>query len=194
MYCPYCGNDIPDYASVCTHCASNINLPPELPESEIKQIRRRYQERFGVKDVNINELISRELRPDILPAMYISRLFAFLLDWAIVVGVIYFIMHHYREEEIGELIFLISPLWAFLYFSLLTGLMSGRTIGKAVVGIRVVMERDTSPPNLVESISRSFAAIFSFLFLLAGFIAPLFDSKSRAWHDQFAGTLVIYKR
>jgi uncharacterized RDD family membrane protein YckC len=193
MYCPYCGNEIREYASICSHCGSPISLPIELTESEIRKLKRQYRQEFGISPVDTVNKAAGELNADVITAMYASRIIAVLIDWVIVIGVVVLVMHSFREKGIDEFLMLLTPIWAFLYFSLTTWVFKGRTVGKAVLGIQVVRE-DKKSISLVDALLRTIATLISFLFLFAGFIAPVFDAKSKAWHDQFTQTIVIYRR
>jgi len=64
-----------------------------------------------------------------------------------------------------------------------------RSVGKALVGIRVVGP-DDEPLSLGRSAARSALYLASSIFNL-GFIWALFDSKSRAWHDIAVGSRVV---
>ena len=191
MYCPFCGIEIPDHASMCTHCGSMINLPPELTEGDVKRFRRKFEDRHGIKRPDANEAFADAISMSTIPALFISRFIAFIFDLAVIVGITILLMQ--QNPQISELGPLLSPIYAFLYFSGMTSIW-GRTIGKMIVGIRVVGNDMVSNPDLLQSISRTFLSVFSFLFLFAGVIAPMFDNESKAWHDKLSGTMVIYKR
>ena len=90
---------------------------------------------------------------------------------------------------------IVLPLAAFLtlaalvYFTLGHALM-GATVGKALLGLRVV-GRDGERPSLARSAGRSAAALLSLaLFGLGGLLA-LFTRSGRALHDWIAGTWVV---
>lgn len=191
MFCPFCGLEIPDHASMCTYCSSYINLPPELSEGDIKRIRSRYREKYSIETPDASAALRREMSSGIIPALYSARVVAFIFDWGIIVACTAYAMN--QLVRISEFLLLIAPLAAFLYFILLTSL-SGRTIGKLIVGIQVVGGKKKELPSLFQSIVRSIMMIISFLFLFAGVIAPIYDPDCRAWHDRIAGTYVIYKR
>ena len=176
---------------MCTHCSSYINLPPEMSEGDIKRMRSRYREKYGIKSPDTNAAFIREMASEIMPALYPARVVAFLFDWGILIGLTAYTMN--QMVQIRELILLLVPLAAFLYFFLLTSLL-GQTIGKLIVGIRVVGSDKKSPPAFLQSIARTIMTVVSFLFLFAGVVAPMYDPESRAWHDRIAGTYVIYKR
>lgn len=191
MYCPFCGLEIPDHASICTHCGSSINLPAELTEGDIKRIRNRYHQNYGIKTISADEAFKKEIRSEIIPALYSSRVVAFMFDWLIIVGLTVFSMNQF--SQIKEFIPFMSIFEAFVYFTFFTAI-SGRTIGKMIVGIQVVDSDSVKPPTLIQAISRSITCVFSFLFLFAGVIAPFYNYYGKAWHDQLSKTLVIYRR
>ena len=191
MYCPFCGLEIADHASICTHCSSSINLPAELSEGDIKRIRNKYHETYGIKHASADDALKKEIYSEVIPALYSSRVIAFGFDWLIIVGLTVFSMNQF--VQIKEFIPLSSIFGAFIYFVFFTSI-SGRTIGKMIVGIQVVESDTIQSPTLLQAVTGSIAGVFSFLFFFAGVIAPFYDTRGRAWHDRFSNTLVIYKR
>jgi len=191
MYCPFCGLEIYDHASICTHCSSLINLPVELTEAEIRRLNNSYKERFHDRS-RVEEAISRvKAQSEYIPALYGARVFAFVVDWGIVAGIAVVFANQMKETR--ELALLGAPLIGFLYFSFLM-MLSGRTIGKYIVGIKVIDENTGVKPGFYVSVGRTAAIFVSMVFLMAGFLAPYFDSKSRSWHDILSGTRVIYRK
>jgi uncharacterized RDD family membrane protein YckC len=67
---------------------------------------------------------------------------------------------------------------------------NGQTVGKRVMGIRIV-KADGSPFGLVPAIIRYVGYIVSGIVLLLGFIWILFDKDKQGWHDKIAGTYVV---
>ncbi len=77
-----------------------------------------------------------------------------------------------------------------LYYVLLTGLR-GQTLGKQLLGIRVV-NRNGEVPGIGRAILREVIGKFvSTIVLLLGYIWVLFDRRKQGWHDKIAGTYVI---
>ncbi|MFI9721466.1 RDD family protein [Streptomyces sp. NPDC052396] len=67
---------------------------------------------------------------------------------------------------------------------------TGQTLGKKVVGIAVVRERDGQPTGFGGSFVRSLAhAVDGFFYL--GYLWPLWDAKKQTFADKMCGTLVI---
>jgi uncharacterized RDD family membrane protein YckC len=84
----------------------------------------------------------------------------------------------------------LAVLWYFLWFWYPWSL-SGRTLGMAVVGIRVVRgDGSALPPR--RAFVRTVTFPLSFLVFGLGFLGILTDRRRRAWHDRFADTAVVY--
>lgn len=80
--------------------------------------------------------------------------------------------------------------WAFFYIFI--GLViTGRTIGKALTGLRVVRADGTAPYARVVFI-RTIALPFSLVFFGIGFLMIPFRRDHRGLHDLIAGTAVVY--
>lgn len=68
---------------------------------------------------------------------------------------------------------------------------SGRTVGKAVLGLRVVT-RDGQRLSLGRSLLRVAGYVLSAIVFYLGFLWAIVDARQRAWHDHLAGTYVVY--
>jgi uncharacterized RDD family membrane protein YckC len=80
-----------------------------------------------------------------------------------------------------------------LNFVLLPG-RSGQTIGKRILGIRIVGE-DGSPVGYTTLLLRNCVGYFiSAIAAFIGFLWALWDSKRQAWHDKIARTSVVLAR
>jgi uncharacterized RDD family membrane protein YckC len=97
---------------------------------------------------------------------------------------------------IGEIIhqesggFFWTTVLGFVYAVWMLG-MYGATVGKRVVGIRVVKENGkklTYSDAAVRELSKYLSA---FPFLL-GYLWMLWDNRKQTWHDKIAGTLVVH--
>ena len=80
--------------------------------------------------------------------------------------------------------------WEFLYFGY-SWAVSGRTLGMAVLGIRVV-RADGAGAEPRRGVIRSLVFPLSFLLLGLGFLGILVQRERRALHDLIAGTAVVY--
>lgn len=84
---------------------------------------------------------------------------------------------------------LMPPLLSMIYFTILHA-YGGQTIGKMIMGLRVVSEEGGSiSPG--EAFLRWAGSLFSSLPFAMGFFWAFFDRKKCAWHDKLAGTQVI---
>jgi uncharacterized RDD family membrane protein YckC len=83
-----------------------------------------------------------------------------------------------------------AVVWEFVYFAYQWAL-SGRTIGMAVLGIRVVAP-DGSAIGPRQAVLRTVSLPLSFLLLGLGFLGILTNPRRRALHDRLAGTAVVY--
>ena len=81
-------------------------------------------------------------------------------------------------------------IWAFIYFAH-SWAASGRTVGMALFGVRVVRDDGTDVSGR-RAVVRTLALPLSFLFLGLGFVGILLGDRRRALHDVIAGTAVIY--
>jgi uncharacterized RDD family membrane protein YckC len=80
--------------------------------------------------------------------------------------------------------------WMFVYFGYCWG-VGGRTIGMALLGVRVV-RADGTIVDLRRGVVRALVFPLSFLLFGLGFIGILVQREHRALHDLIAGTAVIY--
>lgn len=81
-------------------------------------------------------------------------------------------------------------IWEFIYFAYQWSL-AGKTIGMAVLGIRVVSkDGDAITPR--QAVIRTITLPLSFLFFGLGFLGILLNRDRHAWHDRLAGTVVVY--
>lgn len=137
-----------------------------------------------------------------------SRATAQLIDWFILGLInftIFFIAIKLDESFLGELEYISNYMWAviiFLFFVLTWGyfafyefLNSGRTIGKWVMGIRVIQDNGQSI-TFLSSLVRNLLRIVDFLpgMYLLGILMIFFHSKHKRIGDLVAGTIVIYER
>ena len=80
--------------------------------------------------------------------------------------------------------------WAFVY-SFASHAVAGRTLGKGIVGIRVVAA-DGSPMSVRQALVRTLAFPLSALLFGIGFLMILVQREHRALHDLIAGTSSVY--
>ena len=80
--------------------------------------------------------------------------------------------------------------WALLYFWFSTAI-TGRTIGKWLVGVRIV-ERDATPLRTGPALVRVLVLPISIAVFGLGLVGIVIGKQRRAWHDRAAGTVVVY--
>jgi len=83
----------------------------------------------------------------------------------------------------------IYVLWLFVYFAYPWAL-SGKSLGMAVIGIRVVA-KDGTHAGWKRAVVRTLALPLSFILFL-GLVPILLQKQNRALHDFIAGTAVVY--
>jgi uncharacterized RDD family membrane protein YckC len=81
--------------------------------------------------------------------------------------------------------------WALLYLWLSIAVF-GKTLGKTVMGVRVVDSQGSLALHSRQSLIRAITYPLSFVVLGLGLLGVLFGRERRAWHDHFAGTAVVY--
>lgn len=102
-----------------------------------------------------------------------------------------------NQFNISFLVFGVIPILAssfvisILYFSLLTASKMQGTLGKTLLGLKVVNE-DGGRISIGQAFGRAFAYIISKLILYIGFIMGAFGEK-KTLHDIMCSTRVVYK-
>ena len=91
------------------------------------------------------------------------------------------------------LLFLFCTLMLLAYYVVLEGLY-GQTLGKMLVGIRVILEDTGEPPGIRAAILRTVMRILDSIgsYLLA-FVVALLSARDRRLGDMVAKTLVVRK-
>lgn len=144
------------------------------------------------------------------PAGFVSRLVAFIID--VVAISVAFVATSWLLDAVRSVLGVgivlsrlpvFSPEIAFgglqlsattvfwVGYLLLFWTVSGRTPGKAVLGLRVVT-RDGHRLSLGRSLLRLVGYVLSTILLYLGFLWVAVDARQRAWHDHLAGTYVVY--
>ncbi|MCG5216835.1 RDD family protein [Streptosporangium soli] len=128
------------------------------------------------------------------------RLFAGLIDIvivAILTSPLSYNVVRYTDEGIERISVshgLLSALVAFLYYWLLHAFWNGQTVGKKIIGIRVVQERDGRKIDVGQAAIREAVMVVLIWLCCLGIIDVawiLFDPRRQALHDKAAKTLVI---
>ena len=82
-----------------------------------------------------------------------------------------------------------SLLW-FVYEAVLVSQWEGYTIGKKVLGIKVV-SASGGGVDILKAFIRTLSKILSSFLLCLGYLWMLWDEKSQTWHDKIADTYVV---
>jgi len=88
------------------------------------------------------------------------------------------------------IVFFVSFILLHLFYFTLFHAWSGQTIGKMVMGIRVVMQ-DNKQVSPAVAFLRWTGYILSFLPLASGFLWSAVDNDHCTWHDRLAQTRVV---
>ncbi len=89
----------------------------------------------------------------------------------------------------------VFPLWwpvLFFLYEVSFLAVSGRTIGRWIVGARVVDYRTGRGIGAMQAVGRTILKIFSALPAFAGFALVAIDSEKRSFHDHVCGSAVVY--
>jgi uncharacterized RDD family membrane protein YckC len=81
-------------------------------------------------------------------------------------------------------------IWGFVYFAG-SWALAGRTLGMALLGVRVARP-DGTAISALQAVIRTLAFALSVALFGLGFLGILFHAQRRALHDLIAGTTVVY--
>jgi uncharacterized RDD family membrane protein YckC len=131
----------------------------------------------------------RRLAASLLDALFLGFL-SFLLVTAL--GFVALFIGIFRSEQIipfDTLIILVTAIFALVYYVTYWS-KSGQTLGKSMLGIKVV-DQAGSPPSTGKAILRFVGYLISAVVFSLGFVWIAFDQKRQGWHDKIAGTYVV---
>jgi uncharacterized RDD family membrane protein YckC len=83
-----------------------------------------------------------------------------------------------------------AVIWEFLYFAYQWA-VGGKTVGMALLGIRVV-RADGTPIGARQAVIRTVTLPLSIIAFGLGFLGILTNRRRYAWHDRLAKTAVVY--
>jgi uncharacterized RDD family membrane protein YckC len=95
-----------------------------------------------------------------------------------------------KVDRAGAPVFSIVVTVSFLLYCAVAWRLAGRTIGQALLGLRVV-RTDGHPLKAPACVLRALGYLLSAILLL-GFIWVAFDRRRQGFHDKIARSLVIY--
>jgi uncharacterized RDD family membrane protein YckC len=114
------------------------------------------------------------------------RFAAALLD-GILLGIVNFIL----EAALKGLGVALGLLVSLAYFTYFEGGLTGQTLGKRALGIRVISLDDGGPIGYGRAFIRWIGRYVSAIVILIGYFWMLWDKESQCWHDKFAGDVVV---
>ena len=88
---------------------------------------------------------------------------------------------------------LVAVVVTWLYFALMESSPRGATVGKMVLGLRVVDDHGNRI-SFLRATGRFFAKFISTVILFIGYLMVAFTDRKRGLHDIIAGTLVVKTR
>lgn len=119
-----------------------------------------------------------------------KRALAYLIDMGIIFGI--YIVGLIFDAAINGLILLFAlGAIGFGFWQLAQQGQTGQTIGKRVIGIKLVREVDAQVVGVGLSIGRSFVHIIDAIPCYIGFLFPLWDPKRQTLADKVLQTVVI---
>jgi uncharacterized RDD family membrane protein YckC len=92
---------------------------------------------------------------------------------------------------LGGLIMFLTWFISPAYYVLLEGRPEGQTIGKKLIGIRVVRKTNGAPIGYGLAIGRYLARFVDFITFGLGLLWAAWDPMHQTFHDKIAGTLVV---
>ncbi len=128
-------------------------------------------------------------------ARFSDRFVAYVLDTLPfgvgLVATVWTLVGPLAKAPTPELLALVGAAWITLVFAYqLVGNLNGGTIGKRLLGLRVVA-RDGGPPSFLRSLVRALVWLIGSTAGNFGFLVALFNRESRALHDYASGTVVV---
>ena len=126
---------------------------------------------------------------------YAIDLFASTAVYTLALAAISYVVQIVTGEQVSWnrqniLVVVLYVAWEFFYFGY-SWAVSGRTLGMAVLGVRVVRaDGATAEPR--RGVLRALVFPLSFLLFGLGFLGILVQRERRALHDLIAGTAVVY--
>ena len=147
-------------------------------------------------------------------AGFVSRLIAYSIDLLVIIATITivgiaadFFLRYFQLDDlltslveskniVGEVLRFLTFLGSvafitFGYFVLIWTFTAGQSVGKLLIGLRIV-PLDGSKMGFGRSIIRYFAFLLSAGILFIGLLWVLISDERQGWHDKIARTCVIY--
>lgn len=125
-------------------------------------------------------------------AAWLKRVLAYLIDYALFIpGAIVYVIGGQMESFIVIALGGLIMLGVFIWNTVLQGGNTGWTIGKGVIGIRLVSEATGQPIGAGMAFVRQLAHIVDSLPCDIGYLWPLWDAKRQTFADKIMKTVVV---
>jgi uncharacterized RDD family membrane protein YckC len=85
----------------------------------------------------------------------------------------------------------VGVLIALVYYTYLEGSGAGQTIGKKLVGIRVIDFNTGGPIGYGRAALRYIGSFVSGIAILLGYLWMLWDKEKQTWHDKWSSSVVV---
>lgn len=118
------------------------------------------------------------------------RVAATLLDWLILTAVS-LLLGVFLKGTTGSIILNIASIAISIGYVVGYQSYTGQTLGKKVMGIRVVDAQGNKPSAMTFFLRDVIGKMVSGLILGIGYLMVIWDSKKQALHDKIASTYVI---
>lgn len=136
-------------------------------------------------------------------AGFVTRLLAYVVDLVVVAGVLSLggwlaVLVDTIFEQVGldpsvdaATIYVFAIPWIIGLYFVMFWALTGRTIGKWFMGLKVIGENGR-PPTISRSLIRLIGYGLSTLAFWVGYAWVIIDDERQAWHDHLAKTWVVY--
>ena len=136
-------------------------------------------------------------------AGFVTRLLAYVVDIVVLAGIVALggwiaVLIDTVFEQMGldlnadiATIYVFLIPWIFGTYFVVFWSLTGRTIGKWFMGLKVI-NADGNPPTIGRSFIRFIGYGVSAIVFWLGYLWVLIDSDRQAWHDHMAKTWVVY--
>jgi len=121
-------------------------------------------------------------------ATFAQRLGAYLID-VVLTNVVIYILTAFVRGAAASLV--MSFLISLGYFAVFEGSGSGQTVGKRLVGIRVVDFESGGHISYGRAFARNVGRLLSGFVFFLGYLWMLWDADRQTWHDKIASTTVV---
>lgn len=134
--------------------------------------------------------------PETRAARFSDRFVAYLLDGAPFMAgasaTAWVLLGPLEKSPTPELLALVGASWVTLIFGYqLVGNMTGGTVGKRLLGLRVVNRDGSGAPGFGRALARALVWLIGSTGANFGFVVAMFNRENRTLHDFASGTVVV---